>query len=58
MTTDKNANTNPAAQRALQVRTNLKAGRIATNHNQTLRVRTNLKAGVLSPNHTETLAVR
>lgn len=41
--------------RGLAVRTNLKAGKLAANHNQTkgLVVRTSLKAGKLSANHNQ-----
>jgi hypothetical protein len=43
---------------ALQVRTALKAGKIAMNHNEALQVRTSLKAGGWGTNHNETLQVR
>ena len=49
----------------MQVKTNLKAGGISINHNETLvrapkpapslKVKTNLKAGGISMNHNETL---
>jgi len=47
----------------MKVKTNLKAGAIAINHNETLvrdkakglKVKTNLKAGKLAVNHNETL---
>ena len=47
----------------MQVKTNLKAGGITTNHNQTLvgsstkrlRVKTSLKAGGIQQNHNQTL---
>lgn len=47
----------------MKVRTSMKAGRLAGNHNQTLlrqgvkalRVRTSVKAGRLSSNHNQTL---
>jgi uncharacterized protein (DUF302 family) len=46
----------------MKVRTNVKAGKLATNHNQTmakgLRVRTNIKAGKLATNHNQTVAMR
>jgi len=47
----------------MKVRTNVKAGRLSSNHNETLvregvkglKVRTNVKAGRLAGNHNETL---
>lgn len=40
----------------MKIRTNVKAGRIALNHNESLvRVRTNVKAGALSMNHNQTM---
>ena len=47
----------------MKVKTNLKAGALVPNHNETLvrdkarglRVKTHLKAGGLIPNHNETL---
>jgi len=47
----------------MTIRTNVKAGRLAANHNQTvvreaakgLKVRTNVKAGKLAANHNQTL---
>ena len=48
----------------MKLRTNLKAGALSPNHNETqardtkpatgLRVKTRVKAGALSPNHNET----
>ena len=49
-----NANTS-----TLKVKTNIKAGGLATNHNETLvrglKVKTSVKAGGLAANHNETL---
>ena len=44
----------------MTIRTQLKAGRIVKNHNETLQVRTALKAGrkALLSNHSEVLQVR
>ena len=49
----------------MKVKTNIKAGALASNHNETLvrtpakpqslRVKTNVKAGALAANHNETL---
>lgn len=47
----------------MKIKTNLKAGALSPNHNQTLasqtakslRVKTQVKAGALSPNHNQTL---
>ena len=40
---------------ALQVRSSLKAGKIALNHNESLQVRSALKAGRIALNHNEKL---
>lgn len=37
----------------MTVKTNVKAGRIISNHNETLVIRSNVKAGALSDNHNE-----
>ena len=42
----------------LQVRSFLKAGKIALNHNESLQVRTSLKAGGKTDQHNESLRVR
>jgi hypothetical protein len=45
----------------MTIKTNVKAGGISVQHNETLTVRTNVKAGLgpwVSGNHNETLAVR
>ena len=42
----------------MQVRSNLKAGRLSANHNERVRVRTGLKAGRVALNHNEAIAVR
>jgi hypothetical protein len=42
----------------MTIRTQLKAGKLATNHNETLQVRSSLKAGKLGLNHNEALQVR
>lgn len=42
----------------MKMRTQLKAGKIALNHNEGLRVRSSLKAGKLAANHNEALQVR
>jgi len=44
----------------MTIRTNVKAGMLASNHNETLvhkglKVRTSVKAGMLASNHNETL---
>jgi len=39
----------------MTIRTQLKAGRLAANHNDALRVRSTLKAGKLTANHNHTL---
>jgi hypothetical protein len=41
----------------MTVKTQLKAGRLAANHNEALQVRSALKAGRLSANHSEALRV-
>jgi hypothetical protein len=43
----------------MRIKTNLKAGKLSANHNQTvkrLRVKSNVKAGRLSANHNQTVA--
>ena len=43
----------------MRIKTNVKAGRIALNHNQTikrLRVKSNVKAGKIALNHNQTVA--
>ena len=44
----------------MKIKTNVKAGGISLQHNQTavraLKVQTNVKAGTLPPNHNQTLA--
>ncbi len=47
----------------MKVKTNIKAGALSTNHNETLareaktlKVKTGVKAGALTTNHNETLA--
>jgi hypothetical protein len=42
----------------MTIRTQLKAGKLATNHNEGLRVRSAIKAGGLNLNHNEALRVR
>lgn len=42
----------------MTIKTNVKAGALIPNHNETLAVRSDVKAGALLPNHNETLAVR
>ena len=42
----------------MTTRTNLTAGKLATNHNEALQVRTALKAGGIKFNHNESLRVR
>ena len=42
----------------MTIRTQLKAGRLATNHHETMRVRSALKAGGIDPQHNEALRVR
>jgi hypothetical protein len=39
----------------MKLRTNVKAGRLAANHNQGLRVRSSMKAGRLAANHSQLL---
>ena len=43
---------------ALQIRSSLKAGKIALNHNESLQVRSALKGGRIALNHNEALQVR
>jgi len=42
----------------MTIKTNVKAGALTTNHNETLVVRSNVKAGGIDGQHNETLAVR
>ena len=48
-----------SAASGLKVRTSIKSGRLATNHNEAaksgLKVRTNLRAGHLASNHNQAL---
>ena len=37
----------------MTIKTNVKAGALSANHNETLTVRSNVKAGALSANHNE-----
>jgi len=39
----------------MTIRTQLKAGRLAANHNEVLQVRSTLRAGKLSANHNDSL---
>jgi hypothetical protein len=39
----------------VKLRTNVKAGKLAANHNQGLRVRTTVRAGKLAANHNQVL---
>ena len=39
----------------MTIRTQLKAGRLAANHNEVLHVRSTLRAGKLSANHNDSL---
>jgi len=44
--------------KTMRIKTNVKAGKLATNHNQAvhgLRVKRNVKAGGLQPNHNQTV---
>ena len=45
--------------KVMRIKSNVKAGRLTSNHNQTvkgLRVKSNVKAGKLSANHNQTVA--
>lgn len=37
----------------MKIKTNIKAGSLTSNHNQSLRVRTAVKAGALTTNHNQ-----
>ena len=42
----------------MTIKTNVKAGGLNIQHNETLAVRSDVKAGGILPNHNETLTVR
>ena len=39
----------------MQVKSTLKAGKIALNHNESVKLKTGLRAGKLASNHNETM---
>jgi hypothetical protein len=48
----------PRGEETMTIRTNLKAGKLAANHNEALQIRSALKAGRLVANHSQALQVR
>ena len=40
----------------MKIRTNIKSGKLAANHNERLKVKTSLRAGRLSANHNQAFA--